>query len=125
MSMKLKLAAVVGIIAVFAGQAAAHHSFAMFDKEKLITVTGTLKSFEWTNPHCWLHVVAPDSATGKNVEWAFEMGSVPQIAAQGWKADSIKAGDKITVTAHPLKDGSRGGQYESVKFGDGHTLQHE
>ena len=123
--MKLKLATAIGIIAVFAGQAAAHHSFAMFDKEKVVTVSGTLKSFEWSNPHCWLHITAVDSTTGKNVEWAFEMGSVPQIAAQGWKSDSVKAGDKITITAHPLKDGSRGGQYESVKFADGHTLQHE
>ena len=123
--MKLKLATVIGIIAVFAAQAAAHHSFAMFDKEKVVTVSGTLKSFEWANPHCWLHITAVDPTTGKNVEWAFEMGSVPQIAAQGWKSDSIKAGDKITVTAHPLKDGSRGGQYESAKFADGHTLQHE
>jgi hypothetical protein len=84
-----------------------------------------LKTFEWSNPHCWLHIVTADPTTGKNVEWAFEMGSVPQIAAQGWKADTVKAGDKITVTAHPLKDGSRGGQYESVKFADGHSFQHE
>ena len=123
--MKLKIAAIIAGVAVFAVQASAHHSFAMFDKEKLVTVTGTLKTFEWSNPHCWLHIVAVDPATGKNVEWAFEMGSVPQIAAQGWKADSVKAGDKITVTAHPLKDGSRGGQYESVKFADGHIFQHE
>lgn len=123
--MKFKLTIAFGIIAAFAIQASAHHSFAMFDKEKLVTVSGTLKSFEWTNPHCWLHITAVDPASGKNVEWAFEMGSVPQIAAQGWKADSVKAGDKITVTAHPLKDGSRGGQYESVKFADGHQLQHD
>jgi hypothetical protein len=123
--MKLKLAAIVAGMALFAVQASAHHSFAMFDKEKVVTVSGTLKSFEWTNPHCWLHVTAVDPATGKNVEWAFEMGSVPQIAAQGWKADSVKAGDKITVTAHPLKDGSHGGQYESAKFADGHSFQHE
>ena len=123
--MKSKIAAIIAGVAVCAVQASDQHSFAMFDKEKLVTVTGTLKSFEWSNPHCWLHIVSVDPATGKNVEWAFEMGSVPQIAAQGWKADTVKAGDKITVTAHPLKDGSRGGQYESAKFADGHTLQHE
>ena len=123
--MKLKVAAIIAGMAVFAVTAAAHHSFAMFDMEKLVTVSGTLKLFEWSNPHCWLHIVAVDPVSGKNVEWAFEMGSVPQIAAQGWKADSVKVGDKITITAHPLKDGSRGGQYESVKFGDGKILQHE
>ena len=122
--MKYKfVAAVVIVLGIFAVQAAAHHSFAMFDHEKLITVSGTLKVFEWTNPHCWLHVSAPDPASGKMADWSFEMGSITQIAAQGWKADSVKAGDKITITGHPLKDGSRGGQYRSVKLADGRTFQ--
>ena len=122
--MKFKfVGAVAVLIGIFALQATAHHSFAMFDHEKLITVSGTLKAFEWTNPHCWLHISAPDPATGKRADWSFEMGSVPQIAAQGWKADSVKAGDKITITAHPLKDGSRGGQYRSAKLADGRAFQ--
>jgi hypothetical protein len=100
----------------------AHHSFAMFDQEKMITISGTLKEFEWTNPHCWLHVMAPDPATGKPVEWAFEMGSIGQIAAQGWKTDTVKPGDKITIEGHPMKDSSRGGQYRSAKLADGRTL---
>ncbi len=108
---------------LFAGQALAHHSFAMFDHDKTISISGTLKEFEFTNPHAWLHIVTVDEKTGRNVEWAFEMGSVGQIAAQGWKADSVKPGDKITITGHPLKDGSRGGQYRSVKFEDGRTIQ--
>ena len=118
---------VIGFIAIavaaFGAQAQAHHSFAMFDHEKTITISGTLKEFEWTNPHCWLHVTAVDATTGRMVDWSFEMGSVTQIAAQGWKADSVKAGDKITITGHPLKDGSRGGQYRSVKLGDGRLFQ--
>jgi hypothetical protein len=122
--MKLKVAAsAVLAIVVFWGQAQAHHSFAMFDKEKMISISGTLKEFEWTNPHCWLHVVAADPATGKNVEWAFEMGSITQIQSQGWKVDSVKPGDKITISGHPLKDGSRGGQYRSVKLADGRSFQ--
>ena len=122
--MKLKIVGFTAIaMAAFLAQAQAHHSFSMFDHEKMITISGTLKEFEWTNPHCWLHIVAVDPATGRNVEWAFEMGSVTQIAAQGWKADSVKPGDKITISGHPLKDGSRGGQYRSVKLGDGRTFQ--
>jgi Family of unknown function (DUF6152) len=122
--MKLKVVGIVVItIIAFAGQTQAHHSFAMFDHEKLITVSGSLKEFEWTNPHCWLHVLAPDPNTGRMVDWSFEMGSVSQIAAQGWKVDSVKPGDKITITGHPLKDGSRGGQYRSVKLGDGRSFQ--
>jgi len=122
--MKLKVVAIsILAVVVFWGTAQAHHSFSMFDKEKMITVSGTLKEFEWTNPHCWLHLVATDPATGKNAEWAFEMGSITQIAAQGWKVDSVKPGDKITISGHPLKDGSRGGQYRSVKLSDGRSFQ--
>jgi hypothetical protein len=67
-----------------------------------------LKEFEYTNPHCWLHVSAVDSATGRTAIGHSEMGSVGQVAADGWKADIHKAkGDKITVEAHPMKDGSR------------------
>jgi hypothetical protein len=122
--MNLKLAGfVVGAMAAFAVQARAHHSFAMFDHEKAITVTGTLKEFEFTNPHCWLHVDVVDATTGRTLEWAFEMGSVGQIAAQGWKADTVKPGDKITIEAHPMKDGSRGGQYMSATLSDGRSFK--
>jgi Family of unknown function (DUF6152) len=114
---------VVCAVAVFVLQAEAHHSFAMFDHEKAITVSGTLKEFEFTNPHCWLHVNVVDPGTGRTLEWAFEMGSVGQIAAQGWKADTVKPGDKITIEAHPMKDGSRGGQYMSATLGDGRSFK--
>jgi len=122
--MNLKVIGFAAIAAsILAVQAEAHHSFAMFDHEKMISISGTVKEFEWTNPHSWIHLTAVDQATGRNVDWSFEMGSVGQIAAQGWKADSIKPGDKITVDGHPLKDGSRGGQYRAVKFADGRVIQ--
>ncbi len=111
------------VVGVFAVGLQAHHSFAMFDQEKTITVDGTLKEFEWTNPHCWLHVNVVDRATGKTSEWAFEMGSIGQIAAQGWKADTVKVGDKLTVDAHPMKDGSRGGQYQGARLSDGRSFK--
>jgi hypothetical protein len=123
MNFKRVAAFIAVAVAMCSVEVLAHHSFSMFDHEKLITVSGTLKEFEYTNPHCWLHIVAVDAATGRSQEWAFEMGSVSQIAAQGWKPDSVKAGDKITITGHPLKDGSRGGQYRTVKLADGRTLQ--
>ena len=122
--MNVRLAGfIVVALAAFAVQAQAHHSFAMFDHEKTINISGTLKEFEYTNPHCWLHLNVVDSTTGRTVEWAFEMGSVGQIAAQGWKADSVKVGDKISVEAHPMKDGSRGGQYVSAVLGDGRSFK--
>ena len=122
--MNLKIAAFVAIAAVcFAAQGQAHHSFAMFDHEKMITVSGTLIEFEWTNPHCWLHVGVADAATGRTLDWAFEMGSIGQVTQQGWKTDTVKPGDKITIEAHPMKDGSRGGQYQGAKLSDGRTFK--
>ncbi len=118
--MKLKAIVLACTVAAFAAPALAHHSFAMFDHEKMIKVSGTVKEFEWSNPHAWIHVMAEEN--GRQVEWSFEMGSVGQISAQGWKADTIKPGDKITVEGHPLKDGSRGGQYRSVTLASGQTI---
>jgi hypothetical protein len=108
--------------AIYVAPALAHHSFAMFDHEKTSTISGTVKEFEWTNPHAWIHIVAADEK-GAPTDWSFEMGSVGQVAAQGWKSDTIKPGDKITVTMHPLKDGSHGGQYMSATLADGRTFK--
>jgi hypothetical protein len=122
--MALKTIAVFsGAAALLTGQALAHHSFSMFDHEKTITVAGTVKEFEFTNPHAWLHVTAMDEKTGKPVEWSFEMGGVGQITQQGWKPDSVRPGDKISVEMHPLKDGSRGGQYLSAILADGRSFK--
>jgi hypothetical protein len=122
--MRWRIAALAAIAAIaFAIQAQAHHSFAMFNNEKTITVSGTLKEFEWTNPHCWLHIAVMDAKTGETSDWAFEMGSIGQVAQQGWKADSVKVGEKITIDAHPMKDGSRGGQYLAAKLADGRSFK--
>jgi hypothetical protein len=119
--MKFRVIATAAAASVcLAMPALAHHSFSMFDHEKTVTMNGVIKEFEWTNPHAWLHVIADEG--GKKVEWSFEMGSVGQVAAQGWKADIVKPGDKITVEGNPLKDGSRGGQYRFATLADGRTL---
>src|SRR4051812_47536731 len=90
-----------------AAPALAHHSFAMFEREKYASVAGTVKEYEWTNPHVWIHVTAPD-AQGKMVEWGFEMQSIAQDTRAGWRADTVKPGDKIKIEYHPLNDGSPG-----------------
>ena len=100
----------------------AHHSFSMFDADKAVTMTGTVKEFEWTNPHSWLRIMVQDQATGKTMQWALEMGSPLQQQRVGWKPDSVKPGDKVTVTIHPLKDGSRGGQFMSAVLPSGQQL---
>jgi hypothetical protein len=119
--MKLNTLIVVVFAALGAGQAGAHHSFAMFDPEKLLTQTGTVKEFEWTNPHVWLHVMVPDAA-GKNWEYSFEMQAVPQAMSGGWRADTVKPGDKVSIEYHPLRDGSRGGELVAASLPDGRRL---
>jgi hypothetical protein len=107
--------------AAIGAPAAAHHSFAMFDADKTVSITGTVKEFEWTNPHAWLRVMVADQS-GKQLQWALEMGSPSQMAGRGWKPDSAKPGDKVTITLHPLKDGSRGGQLLSTVLPNGQQL---
>jgi hypothetical protein len=119
--MKLKALVVAAFAALGASQAAGHHSFAMFDPEKLLTQTGSVKELEWTNPHVWLHVMVPDPA-GKSLEYSFEMQAVPQAMSGGWKSDTVKPGDKITVEYHPLRDGSRGGELVAATVPDGRRL---
>ena len=111
----LTLAAVAASLVAL--PAAAHHSFAMFDQTKLTKVAGTVKELEYINPHAWLHIVAQEN--GQPITWSFEMGSVGQLTRDGWTRDIVKAGDKITVTFHPLKDGSHGGQFRTMTLASG------
>jgi hypothetical protein len=113
--------AVLGTFAFAGSSALAHHSFAMFDPDKLITQTGIVKEFEWTNPHVWIHILAPDQ-TGKPVEWSFEMQAVAQATTGGWRADIVKPGDKVSIEFHPLKDGSRGGELVAATLPGGKRL---
>jgi hypothetical protein len=120
--MTIKALWLAGVAAtMFALPAAAHHSFAMFDHNKTSSMEGTVKEFEWINPHAWVHMTVADAA-GKAITWSFEAGSTGQLTQAGWKRDDIKVGDKIVMGFHPLKDGSFGGQVLTVKLADGRTL---
>lgn len=110
MNLKTISLAVVGV-AAFAAPAFAHHSFAMFDAQKTVTLQGTVKEFEWTNPHSWLRVTVNDEKTGKPALWALELSSPARLITMGMSSNSVKAGDTVSVTFHPMKDGTRGGQF--------------
>jgi hypothetical protein len=120
--MNFKPFILAGVVVAMSAPALAHHSFAMFDRDKNITMAGTVKEFEWTNPHVWIHVMVPDQAADKPVEWSFEMQSIQTNAALGWRADSVRPGDKVSIDFHPLKDGSRGGQLVAATLADGKRL---
>ncbi len=105
------------------GTAAAHHSYAMFDASKKLTVSGTVAKLEWMNPHVfvWLYVPQKDTP-GKYELYAFENGSVNALTRLGWSAMALKAGDKITVEYWPLRDGRVGGHYNKATTADGRVL---
>jgi hypothetical protein len=107
---------------VLAWPAFAHHSFSMFDRDKTVALTGIVKEFEFVNPHGWIHMMAADPS-GKQMEWSFEMQPISQLGPAGWKSDSLKPGDKVTVDFHPLKDGARGGQFITATLPDGKKLR--
>jgi hypothetical protein len=109
----------VVLAAAIAAPAFAHHSFAMFDAEKIVTTKGTVKEYEWTNPHSWLRVMVTDASSGKALQWAFEMSSPATMKGLGMTPDTVKPGDVVTVTYHPLKDGSRGGQFMQALLPNG------
>lgn len=120
-AMKVVLLSATILSAVLANGAIAHHSFAMFDNKKEMTLTGTLKELQWTNPHIWVQVMVPDPATGKEVEWSIEGGSPNNLSRRGWSRNSMKPGDKIVVLIHPLKNGDNGGSLMKITV-NGTTL---
>lgn len=106
-------------IAALAGAAAswpvyAHHSFATYDRSQTLTLKGTVKSFQWTNPHCVVWIMVQPEGGGEPQEWSIETTSPGVLTRGGWTRNSIKAGDPVTVEYYPLRDGSHGGGLRSV-----------
>src|ERR1700728_96326 len=108
------LAAAVGA----AAPASAHHSFAMFEPTKTLTFKGTVKTFQWTNPHVILWVLVQPDGGGAAQEWSLETTSPGVLTRSGWTRLSLKAGDRVSVVLSPLRDGSHGGGLNSVTLLD-------
>jgi len=104
-----------------AAPAAAHHSFAMFDRDRTVTLAGTVKALQIISPHGWLRVLVAE-AGGSQDEWSIELGGPFQIKTMGLTQDALHAGDKITVQIHPLRDGSYGGQFVSATLPNGQVI---
>jgi hypothetical protein len=120
--MKFRALGLAGIaFTLSAIPALAHHSFAMFDAEKKVTLDGTVKEFQWTNPHSWILLTVSD-AQGKAEQWAIEMGGPSGLARQGWVPKTLTPGMKVQAVIHPLRDGTPGGQFMAVTLPDGTQL---
>ena len=114
-------AALVLGLAVTAPAAQAHHSYAMFDRSKTVTLNGTIRQFQWTNPHSWIQLTVPNDAGGTD-EWSIEMGSPFELLRVGWTSTTVHAGDKVSIQIHPVKDGTKGGGFVSGTDAAGHAL---
>lgn len=108
------------LLALAAGGVSAHHSFAMFDNTREVVLDGTIREFQWTNPHTWIQIVVMED--GKSVEYSIEGTSPNMLARQGWSRTSFNPGERVKIKVHPMKDGSKGGAFMSAEFPDGRTL---
>ena len=107
------------LIAASSLPASAHHSFAMYDPDKLQTVTGAVQDFEWTNPHAviWLLASVPDGQVADR--WSVELPTSPgNLTRMGWTKHSLKPGDRVAITLNPLRDGRHGGSLKKVTLLD-------
>lgn len=110
-----------GFIAL-ASAAEAHHAFAMYDDTKYVPLSGTVKTYVWRNPHAMIDFVASDGKGG-TVDWSIECSSPNIIGRKGWNSTSLKAGDKVSMTVHPMKDGSKIALMVSVTTPSGQVLK--
>jgi hypothetical protein len=115
---------VVGMLvagAIASAPALAHHSFAMFDRNRQVTLEGSVKAFQWTNPHVFIQIMVKNEQ-GVEEEWSVEGASPNMLFRRSWTHESFKPGDRVVLTVNPLKDGRRGANFVFARFPDGRTL---
>jgi hypothetical protein len=102
--------------------ALAHHSFAMFDANKTLSTTATVKEFQWGSPHTWLElIVLGEDKTEKPL--SLELTTISALLRNGWKPSTLKPGDRVTVSYHPMRDGTPAGELVQAVTEDGRTLK--
>ena len=101
--------------------AAAHHSFAIFEHSKTLTLKGTVRSFQWTNPHGYIDLEVANGPPGID-RYTLELTSINMLRRAGWKSSDVSVGDKVTAIVAPLMNGQHGGLLLELKMEDGRTL---
>jgi hypothetical protein len=107
---------------IISGFAWAHHSTAMYDFSKSVTLDAVVRSFQWGNPHNYIQLIATND-TGEQVEWAVEAGTPVTASRMGWSKDTHKPGDHLTLVVAPTKDGSPNGSLKTATLANGTTLK--
>jgi hypothetical protein len=118
---RFSLSLVLAGAVVAANSAAAHHSPVMFDQTQQITMTGTVREFQWTNPHSYVQLVVRNDQ-GADVEWNLEMAAPTYLYNLGWRPSTVKPGDALTVTIAPLRKGGNGGLLLKAATADGKPI---
>jgi hypothetical protein len=122
MKRELSIAAIgIVTVALMAAPSLAHHSAAMFEATKTITVEGVVKEWQLTNPHSWL-IVSVTGKDGKVTEWGFEAEGPSTLLRAGIHPSDLKAGTKITITGRPMKDGQKAAIWVTATRADGKVL---
>jgi hypothetical protein len=117
---KMKSLLAIVLVAMAAMPVLAHHGGAGYE-EKTQVITGTVKQFQFTNPHSWIQVVVKDDS-GKVVEWSLEWGSPNSLSREGVHPSTFPVGAKATFKLHPVKSGAPVGSFQAAKFEDGTTV---
>lgn len=117
----LSIAAAAALGVYFTAPVEAHHSMAGFDRKNPVTLVGTVKTFSWQNPHCYIEIDVPGK-DGSVKTWNVEMTAPGYLIRAGWKKTSIQPGDKVSVVAAPLISGEPGALFVSVTLANGETL---
>ncbi len=117
-----RLVSLFSVIFVLAVPAQAHHSFAMFDKDKHATIKGVVSKVEWRNPHVFFIVTAPDGKGGE-ADYLIEGNSPNVLMRTGWKRSTLKKGDDVSVEFYPLRDGRPGGLLDAIILIDGTRME--
>jgi hypothetical protein len=119
----IMLTGCVGIVMMLAPYpAGAHHSFAIFDQARVVTTKAVVNKIEWTNPHAYIFLDAADEQ-GHPATLAIECGSISLLSRKGWKVNSLRVGDAVSITYHPLRSGKMGGMLVSVELPGGVVLR--
>jgi hypothetical protein len=98
--------------------APAHHSFAMFDFSRTVTLKGQIKELQWANPHVIVWVETSPEAGRASETWSAELTSPGNLGRQGWTKRTLKPGDKVEVEVSPLRDGGKGGAFRKATLAD-------
>jgi len=113
----------LALVAAVPSLAAGHHSTAIYDSDNPIELTGSVKEWQFVNPHCFILLETTDSQSGASVVWSLEGGNTAGLFRRGWTPNTLKPGDQIMVTVRPLRSGAPGGNYSNPRWADGKPIE--